>query len=587
MEKTFKYENELPSLPVPELNDTMPKLLEWIKPVANEGQFRQTRKVVKEFLSKNGEGQKLQKELQEWDKKIDGSWLKPFWDDMYLEYRGSLPTNMNFCILLDNKEYKDKYKKAELAGKASYLATELYHMIVDEEYEPETIKGTPLCMVQYKNLFKSIRIPRLGKDKYKFEEFDKKNNHIVLLYKNNVYKVSVTDGEGNIYLSKDIGDAIKEILKTEDSQGDNIGIITTAERDEAAKIYDKIVVSKVNEENIKVIGESLLVISIDDESNNSQETIENLFANGNNKYFDKTIQLIINNIGEVGINSEHTGIDGTTVFSIVNHVNEGLGKNDTGVTKATDSPKILKLEWEVTEEIKEDLKMLQKNNLQAQKNYSLDLRIFKDFGHDEIKKMKISPDAFFHIALQLAQYRTFGTMRSTYEPVAVRFFKEGRTECARSSSMEKLGLIKALEAGENKETIYSLMQKASDAHSNRLKECQKGYGVERHMYGLQKMYNINGKELGMKEVPEIFRDKGYLNLRHDFISTSGMPNKNIKHYVFGPVVEGGFGICYIITNDKISISLSSKSEDKVNEKKLGDNLIEALKELRDIAESNL
>ena len=126
--------------------------------------------------------------------------------------------------------------------------------------------------------------------------------------------------------------------------------------------------------------------------------------------------------------------------------------------------------------------------------------------------MNISPDAFFHMALQIAQYRTFGILRSVYEPVSVRVFHEGRTECARATSMEKLKLVTALEAGEeNNEILYSLMQKAGAAHSNRIIECRKGLGVERHMFGLEQMYYLYGAELGMKEIPEIFNDKGLFN----------------------------------------------------------------------------
>src|SRR5699024_4701870 len=106
------------------------------------------------------------------------------------------------------------------------------------------------------------------------------------------------------------------------------------------------------------------------------------------------------------------------------------------------------------------------------------------------------------------------------------------------------------------------MQEASDAHSLRILECQKGLGVERHMYGLEQIYELFGADLGMKEAPEIFKDKGYLTMRHDFISTSGMAYDNVKYRIFGSVVEGGYGLAYILLERNISTISSCRDTEK-------------------------
>ncbi|HLR52985.1 MAG TPA: choline/carnitine O-acyltransferase, partial [Candidatus Avamphibacillus sp.] len=173
-----------------------------------------------------------------------------------------------------------------------------------------------------------------------------------------------------------------------------------------------------------------------------------------------------------------------------------------------------------------------------------------------------------------------------YEPVLTRFFYEGRTECARATSREKLNLVSALESGvQSNETLYTLMQEASDAHSLRILECQKGLGVERHMYGLEQIYKLFGAGLGIKEEPEIFKDKGYLTMRHDFISTSGMAYDNVKYRIFGPVVEGGYGLAYILLDKSISINISCRDSEKESARQLTDHLMDALHELRSIATS--
>src|SRR5699024_543758 len=185
-----------------------------------------------------------------------------------------------------------------------------------------------------------------------------------------------------------------------------------------------------------------------------------------------------------------------------------------------EKPAAVKKKWELSEEISKLLTGMHEDHARMSRDFDIKARTFEAFGSEEIKQMGMSPNAFFHMALQIAQYRTFGEFHSVYEPVLTRFFYEGRTECARATSREKLNLVHALEAGTDDETLYSLMQEASDAHSLRIRACQKGLGVERHMYGLEQIYNLFGPELGIEELPEIFTDNGYLTMRNDFISTS-------------------------------------------------------------------
>lgn len=584
IKKTFAYENELPSLPIPPLTSTREKLLEWVEPLLNDEQLKETTKVVNHFFKVDGDAERLQKKLCELDANIEGSWLKPLWDDMYLKFRDPLPTGMHFNILLDNKKHENRYTRAELAGRVSRLVTELYHSLIDGEVAPVIQNGVPQDMSQYKKFFKSIRIPRVERDEFRLAAFEKRNNHVIILHKKNVYKVNVTNSEGEMYQSSEIAKAIERTFQEEQSEGANVGIFTTAKRDEAAKIYDQLTVSKVNADHLQTIADSLIVLSMDEESSTSEEAIENLMLNGTNKYFDKTIQVILTKKGELGYSIEHSSVDGTTIFAVISYVNEGLESEEPETIYTTEPTLMEKQKWELSAEIKKSLMRFEKDHARVKKEFSIKTRTFDSFGSDEIKNMNISPDAFFHMALQIAQYRTFGVCRSVYEPVSVRAFYEGRTECARATSMEKLNLVKAIENGEeSNEVLYALMQKASVAHTNRIITCRKGFGVERHMYGLEQMYKLHGGDIGMTNPPALFSDTGYLTMRHDFISTSGMAYDNVKYRIFGPVVEGGFGLAYILLDQTISINISSHYDEADHAQKLTNHLVDAFLELRQIA----
>lgn len=583
MKNSIYTQQQLPSLPIPTLEETKSKLLEWIEPLVNDEQFEQSKRAAEHFFGENGEGRMLHQQLNEWDGQLPGSWLKPFWDEMYLSFRGSLPLEMNFNMLLDTDAYQSRFTLPSLIGKVSYLVTELYHSIVDEKVEPEMVKGIPLCMSQYENLFKSIRIPHAGTDEYIVGEWTKANNHIVLVHRNQFYRMDVSDAGGNQYSAAQLESVVEEILSSSPEQGENVGIFTTADRETAADVYAELSKTAINEENLQIIADALVVVSIDETG--TGVALEDLFSSSASRYYDKTIEIIVSENGEVGFNFEHTGIDGTTSLVVVNQVSDGLQSEGTKTSsKATGQPNVNKMEWYLTVEMKTVLRGLEEQFEKAKEEYDLNLLQFNEFGAREIKRLEISPDAFFHMALQIAQYRTFGAIRSTYEPVAVRFFNEGRTECARAASTEKSNLVKALERGDqSNEALYQLMKQASDAHSGRLKECQQGRGVERHMYGLQQMYKLHGDQLGMNELPGLFKDKGYTTLRHDFLSTSGLSIPQVKSWIFGPVVADGYGIGYSIMDDHISINVSSKMGNGENVESFLEQIAVALNELRTIA----
>lgn len=61
-----------------------------------------------------------------------------------------------------------------------------------------------------------------------------------------------------------------------------------------------------------------------------------------------------------------------------------------------------------------------------------------------------------------------------------------------------------------------------------------------------------------EKVPEFFKDSGYKTLNHVVLSTSNCGNPSLRIFGFGPVVQDGFGIGYIIQDDKLTICASSK-----------------------------
>lgn len=570
----LRNQNELPKLPIPNLEDTLSGYLEWIHPLLSERELEESRKRTALFTGVNGSGEKLHNKLVEIDSTLEGSWLKPYWDEMYLAYREPLVPNMNYYAYLETDVLNEKYTLEGMVGKALHEITKLYFQVATEVFEPEMAKGQPLCMEQYVNIFKAVRLPKKGEDIYMTYDFQADDTYVIVYHKNNMYKVHMTDKNGQILNSDSITMSIRKILEMDlEDRNNNIGAMTTANRERAAEVYELISGSEINRESLDLINKALIVVCIDEESNKTSRTMRQLLlSDGKNRYFDKCGQLIVNKNGEMAFNNEHTGADGTTWFTIIDAMHKTLlnsegDKERTEFFESYDTIENKEVQWDLSEEMKETLDQLQREHVETSDNVHVDGLYFNLFGKDTIKSLGMSPDAFFHIALQLAQYRTFGELRSTYEPVAVRYFRQGRTDCARAVNDSVLAFVKAVvDDHADTATQFQLLSDASVAHLRRIARCQKGLGVERHIYGLKKVYELYGKELGIDEIPAFFSDPGLLKLRHDFISTSGLGSEAVKFFGFGPVVQDGFGIGYGVRRNCITVSLSCK---KVNKEQAG------------------
>jgi carnitine O-acetyltransferase len=203
---------------------------------------------------------------------------------------------------------------------------------------------------------------------------------------------------------------------------------------------------------------------------------------------------------------------------------------------------------------------------------------FCHFGKERIKAFNVSPDALVQLALQLSQFRLFGEFKSTYEVTVTRRFLHGRTETLRSVSNEAVDFVKKMTT--NDATVASkaaALKTAAETHVARMKACMAGMGVERHMFGLQSIYDRFGAELGINQLPAIFNDPGWLKLRHDTLSTTSNPDPTgVMLSGFGPVVDEGFGICYTIIKDRITITLTSKAVMEKPLETFASNLCEAL-----------
>lgn len=103
----------------------------------------------------------------------------------------------------------------------------------------------------------------------------------------------------------------------------------------------------------------------------------------------------------------------------------------------------------------------------------MDCFTFNEFGKNEIKKHKTSPDSFIQIAMQVTYYKLQKKAPCHYESAALRRYRKARTECIRSTSTESVLFAKAMSKDDgcmDEKQLKEMMLQAINAHKNSASE---------------------------------------------------------------------------------------------------------------------
>ncbi len=100
---TFAHEAQLPRVPLPTLEDSAARFLDWCAPLLTSEQLEATEQAVRSFLAPDSPARLLQAALEEYDARPDvHSWLDDFWRQRYLGRRARIALNANFFFLFQD-----------------------------------------------------------------------------------------------------------------------------------------------------------------------------------------------------------------------------------------------------------------------------------------------------------------------------------------------------------------------------------------------------------------------------------------------------------------------------------------------------
>ncbi|MEQ7049920.1 choline/carnitine O-acyltransferase [Paenibacillaceae sp. P-4] len=575
---TSKYTTQLrpllQKLPVPALPATLATLLEWVEPILTEEQLNEFKQIVLRF--QQNEGPQLQEQLEQHAEAGTDSWLAPWWLQSYLMTRGNLQSETNIALTIHPDYHAHMGDRAHKAAVLIERAVNIYLQLISGSYPMEqTVKGAAVDMSYYRNIFKSCRLPAHGEDKFYVGADTAENNFIVVIRNSHFYKLMVTDEHGAAIPAAQLEGNLRHIL-THNVPAATVAVESTAaaKRELSADVYEQLQQNPVNAQHLRTIHDAIFAIGFsDDAAESTAEQLHRALLGWRNQWFAKTMQMLIDANGAISFNFEHSSIDGVPVMNVLTQLftkQDGNLREEPISQQEGSSELVTELSWEQDERVQS---LLAQCNEQAQAEYDNHYFAhvsFERFGKSLMKRGKVSPDAFFHIALALAQYESIGKLRSVYEPVAMRHYYQGRTECARSISTEKKAFVESFmneyKLGEDehwqlrRQQLVDSFMRAAAVHTERIKACQRGEGIERHLFGLNKINQLTQDSPSQSDY--FFQSQGLKALTADFISTTSIPYEIMESFTFAPVNSEGFGLYYGILNERIVLDISVKKANK-------------------------
>ncbi|SFO66432.1 carnitine O-acetyltransferase [Actinomadura madurae] len=586
--RTFGNEERLPRVPLPTLDATCERFMEWCGPLLTDDERARTESALASFARPDGPGRALHAALERYDAS-EGvhSWLDTFWPYRYLGRRDRIALNANFFFLFKESPEGQVERAAGLVAGALD-----YKLRLDEEDVPPVVqRGRPLSMAQNRFLFSTTRIPGAEQDTVRAPYTDEwpgpsGARHIVVFFRGTMARMDVLGPDGRPHTLDELTAGLAAIMKAEAPPEPSAGHLTTKARAEWAASREALI-ALGNDDALDTVETALFCVCLEDFAPASTvEACDHLLhGDSGNRWFDKAVSFVVFGDGTAGINVEHCGLDGTTILSFVDAL---LGTPAEELSRRSGArsqglPVIEPIEFVLDDVLRRDIQDAAAAFAAYGAATATATVSFDDFGADHAKRLKTSPDAFVQMAYQLAHKRAKGHVGATYESIATRQYRHGRTEAMRVVTPEVLRFTEVMDDPAAGAALRrDAFRAAAGAHVRRAKECQAGQAPEQHLWELQLIQKRRGAELGVTEPLHLFDSPGWLTMRDDYLSTSSAPSVNIRYFGFGSTSEQCIGVAYVLLPDRFNVYLSTPRPVAAAMGVFAEKLREAVAELREL-----
>jgi carnitine O-acetyltransferase len=608
----YRYQADLPMLPVPTLAHTLERLLPTVLPVCrHDEEVESLRQAVDRFPEQASTLQERLLHRQQQHENANSSWLQHWWNTLgYLQVRESVVINVSYFFHL-----ADDPSATTLTQRGAALLTaaaQYRHQVCSGSLAPTVLgrgdRAQPLCSAAYKYMFHASRIPRPQQDSYKIYD-PARYRHAVVARKGHFYTLNLCGPDhATPYPVATLQAGLERIVAHADAMHAHppppqLGWLTTAPRDDWAAARQTLLDTDQQYQRSTVadalerLESGAVLLCLDDVHAVSRLEMGQLLLHGagHNRWFDKSVQLVVTENGKAGLIGEHSMMDGMPMVGLADHCTkvtyeQCLRKSPTGTMVPEPTVEPIFNTPEFTQILQDPIV----HNLVDQAKmdcddwtgrHAMQSQSFQGYGSQFIKQAGFSPDAFVQMAMQLATYRLWGEQAGTYEATQVRPFRHGRTETTRTVSLESAAFVQRLglrpqyneHDAEVRGEKLRLLRDAVQAHVRYIGAAAQAQGVDRHFFGLS-MLVADGEK-----APDLYAHPAFVRAKRWRVSTSHLTHPKIVNWGYGEVVPDGVGLSYSIHPRHCVFNVTALKETGWAEK-LCTLLEESLLELRTLIE---
>lgn len=321
---TFDKDDTLPPLPLPQLEDTLERYYESLKPFGTPEELKNSRKVIDDF--KNGIGRKLHALVEEKAKKSQ-NWVEDWWEKLaYLSMRLPLiPCCLMATTVIGESvgipETPDHFLKTSAI--LSYQTLTFWNLIRSERMRPPSNPDGSITFSAnlFKRLYNTVRLPGEEFDEiksyFKTARDGKAPSHIIVCGNGRFFVLKGTHDDGSIlslaelYRSYQIINS--DILENRNHKAPYIPLLTQDERPQWHKNRTRLMeLSANNKNNLELIESAICLVVLDDRlPRNYSECTQQTMAGGISTWADKSATLVMFRNGKIGCLAEHSCFDGS------------------------------------------------------------------------------------------------------------------------------------------------------------------------------------------------------------------------------------------------------------------------------------
>lgn len=457
--------------------------------------------------------------------------------------------------------------------------------IENETLSPRLMRDTvPVCMSQYERTFNTTRVPGLERDRLVHRE---RARHVAVFWQGRWYELRVETWEGELMSRSKIQSGLERIVNSDEPPSSkDVQMLTALGRTEWADCRERCMSEGRNRLSLDRIEKAAFTVVLCDESNQrkvfgwSERGNELLTGARGKVWCDKSLNLVVFKDGDAGLHVEHSWADALVPAHLWEWciAEEVLMENEEKILKE----KKKNVSMMITEDEEEEDEKKKNNNivvvshlpfeldekiiekarthiLKQTKNVDVEIFCVENCQRERLKAVRVSPDAFVQMALQLAYYRdTSGQFTLTYEATATRLFRNGRTETVRVVTQDSRDFVLAMMSKDtNRKDIENALRRACSAHRDNVKRSVTGNGIDRHLFALYVASRMTNPDASTPDMLKIaLEGKGKWRLStsqqaqvQDIVQRDRVPQTERYKIAspgggFGPVADDGYGVSY-------------------------------------------